>query len=311
MLSTALILSHDALASQWNGRPTDTPPALPVDNSYLERLRAASRSLLLVTRLTSRLAVDGTDGLASVMLHGHEIARIERPDDPGYFETQLEWVRAYADLRTDRLPEIYEQVDTLLPFFGALTHLDTGRRKYTLMLLDAARQLAIHVESPVKFYCRQARPSDYAMEVQPVVQTPDHSAFPSGHSTEAYAIATVLHRLSRGAGPMAGIAAGAQPFLVAHRIATNRTVAGVHFPADSHAGAFLGCQVGEALHRICTGGHLTPRVWDELPAASDFEPHRPPEGTRPAGAEDVEVRSDSISHSIWNRAVNEWIRRDG
>jgi hypothetical protein len=34
---------------------------------------------------------------------------------------------------------------------------------------------------------------------------------------------------------------------LAHRIATNRTIAGVHFPTDSMAGAFLGISIGEFL----------------------------------------------------------------
>ena len=90
-----------------------------------------------------------------------------------------------------------------------------------------------------------------------MIQTPDHSSFPSGHAMEAFAVATVLHALdpaqrwTKGGevdpGAAAGAAARTMPFRIAHRIATNRTVAGVHFPVDSLAGAYLGCFIGEAL----------------------------------------------------------------
>lgn len=70
-----------------------------------------------------------------------------------------------------------------------------------------------------------------------MIQIPDHSTYPSGHAMEAFAIATVLHCLSTGNGPRHGVKEQALPFRLAHRIAVNRTVAGVHFPVDSLAGA--------------------------------------------------------------------------
>ena len=43
------------------------------------------------------------------------------------------------------------------------------------------------------------------------------------------------------------------PFKVAARIAENRTVAGVHFPVDSLAGAVMGIAIGELVIAHCTG----------------------------------------------------------
>jgi len=37
------------------------------------------------------------------------------------------------------------------------------------------------------------------------------------------------------------------PYRIAHRIAVNRTIAGVHYPVDSAAGAMLGRAIGEAI----------------------------------------------------------------
>ena len=44
---------------------------------------------------------------------------------------------------------------------------------------------------------------------------------------------------------------------LASRVAINRTVAGVHFPADSAAGCFLGLALGQYFWRRCTAGVAT------------------------------------------------------
>ena len=105
---------------------------------------------------------------------------------------------------------------------------------------------------PVKHYCRSLRPIDMSSMVHPIVQTPDHSSFPSGHAMETFAAATVLDRLARGRAydPDGRLSL---PFQIAHRIATNRTVAGVHFPIDSMAGALIGCRIGDAVWRMAHG----------------------------------------------------------
>lgn len=192
------------------------------------------------------------------------VASVTRPD-PAYFAADLDFLRAYSDLRSDRLAEIFHQTGDILSFFGAHGYLDSGRRKHTLLLLEAVRSVAVHVETLAKFVCRQKRPIDYAMEVQPMVQTPDHSSFPSGHALEAFAIATVLTRLSGGPDPVTAIDEMFLPFVLAHRIATNRTVAGVHFPVDSLAGAFLGVLLGEAIHSLAFGNDVTTAAWPAMP----------------------------------------------
>lgn len=310
LLSNALIAAHDALASQWTGGADMAPKTFPTDNQYLEHLRTPSQELLLDCQLSSALDVKGSDGSATLQVRGAPITKIDRPSDAGYFETQLNWLRAYADLRSDRMPEIYEQVRDPMAFFGALTFLDTGRRKYTLMMLSAVRTLAIKVETPVKFFCRQKRPIDYSTSVHPMIQTPDHSSFPSGHATEAFAMATVLYRLSATSDPGAttgdpqeGIDRQSMPFLAAHRIATNRTVAGVHFPADSHAGALLGCQVGELFYHLAVGGTVEERNWTKLGASEDFLLSSFQLG---GTGTTINVQPDAVVRSLYQRAQSEW-----
>ncbi len=68
----------------------------------------------------------------------------------------------------------------------------------------------------------------------PPIEVPAHASFPSGHATEAHLIALLL----REALPAAHPAQALLPAL-AHRIAINREVLGVHYRSDSHAAQVL------------------------------------------------------------------------
>lgn len=80
-----------------------------------------------------------------------------------------------------------------------------------------------------------------------MIVTPGHGALPSGHATEAFAAALVLWELirDRGKKPYGDPGYGVQLMGLAARIAVNRTVAGVHFPIDTVAGALLGLTLGD------------------------------------------------------------------
>ena len=84
---------------------------------------------------------------------------------------------------------------------------------------------------------------EFSSIIQPMLATPTHSTLPSGHATQAHAVAMVLSRLVEGRPPMSAV--GNHRFRIAARIAINRTVAGVHFPVDSASGAVLGIALGE------------------------------------------------------------------
>ena len=257
--------SRDGIAGYWNGTkdPSTTLATgfgtAPTEITYL---RWGTRALMLDHELAEGIQVrfdrDASgmprDGVARLQAEGATLPflEVQRPT-LAQFERQLKWLRTYADLREDRLAEIVSQQDDILSFFGSIALLDDQRRLRTLEILEAAVRMAIHVELKVKHLCRVPRPVDFSREVQPIVQTPDHSAFPSGHSTEAFLTATLMHRLMTGKGPKDGVAASAQVYRLAHRIASNRTVAGVHFPVDSASGALMGCLLGEYIYCLAYG----------------------------------------------------------
>jgi hypothetical protein len=145
--------------------------------------------------------------------------------------------------------------------------------KWTLALNQAIYRLCTILEQPLKHGFDVVRPIGLSYKVQPIIQTPGHGAWPSGHATESFASATLLTKLfyNRAFDPKAEIAAGNEIYRHAERIAMNRTVAGVHYPTDSMAGAVLGVTVAEALVRLLDGETETPtRLYRGDTYAGDF-----------------------------------------
>ena len=139
-------------------------------------------------------------------------------------------------------------------FLTSIPFLHPARTPWTYELLTATLRMAIFVEMRFKHGLACRRPHEFSPQVQPIILTPAHGTLPSGHATEAFTSALVLWRLLRDAGtkPYGDAIWGEQLMRLAARIAINRTVAGVHFPVDSAAGALLGLTLGQYLVNRCT-----------------------------------------------------------
>ena len=275
MLSASLSLTAEALIGYWTGNVT--PPAMIAPDALksLEALQPDARALVLdheaVSLFSARPAAEG----AFAVHAGPGAVVTLTPPDGATLAAQMPELRAAMDLRADRLPEIMAQQGDMLSFFGAQQVLNHDRRRRTMTLLAAAYGAIVSQEMRIKHFCSVPRPIDLSPQIQPIIQTPGHSAYPSGHATEAFAFATVLAalRLSRDpAAQKAGIitallgklttalegATAADPdqmlFRLASRIADNRTVAGVHYPVDSAHGALLGFGTGLVFVAHCLGG---------------------------------------------------------
>jgi undecaprenyl-diphosphatase len=83
---------------------------------------------------------------------------------------------------------------------------------------------------------RRARPCDLAPHPHFHVRPPDAFSFPSGHTMNAFAIATVLALFFPFLAPALA--------LLAVAIGASRVVLGLHFPSDVWAGAALGTLIG-------------------------------------------------------------------
>jgi membrane-associated phospholipid phosphatase len=304
LLSHALATTHDAIIGHWSPKDkVSDSPAAPADLSYLSEGR---RVQLLLSAVSGMFQVAPESGgqAAVIKVADKQICRIARPAD-GVFKQQLDYVRNYADLRLDRMAEILAQDLDILTFFASLLPVAAPRRKATFELLTTVQSLCIGLEMQAKHYCWAARPVEFSQQVQPVISTPDHSTFPSGHATEAFAIATVLHRLTTGSGSAAGLKIWAMPFRLAHRIAVNRTVAGLHFPVDSAAGAILGCAIGDAFCDIQERAKLKARIFGPVAAFDDFTPAWLTTGLKVTDT-GTKIAAPELTRFHWRKARAEW-----
>ena len=167
-----------------------------------------------------------------------------------------------------------------------------------------------------------------------MILTPGHGSFPSGHATETFMSALVLLRLLQNSTispysvPADQASWALQLMRLASRVAMNRTVAGVHFPVDSAAGAVLGMTLGQYFVNRCTqvtsydawafDGTAFPEPSGALPPPNDGDfywdalfnfPNQIPTAYATlvgpqAGA--LPVASNLILQWLWDQAVAEW-----
>src|SRR5690606_8887007 len=169
------------------------------------------------------------------------------------FDRQLELMRGYIDQRAERAVEIVSQIGFPIDYFGMILGLNGPRNRYTLELITITQVLASHVAMVVKHHLACRRPDRIGALMMPPIVTPGHGTFPSAHATEAFAVAQVLDGLLNVV-PDHYPDADTRKSLIwkqAERIAINRTVAGVHFPIDTWAGAALGSVVGRLVLAKC------------------------------------------------------------
>jgi hypothetical protein len=135
-------------------------------------------------------------------------------------------------------------------YYLGILGLQVARAPYLSELLVLTQQIAGASVMTAKHYLACRRPDEIDSRIMPLIPAPTHGSLPSGHATQAIALATVVDKLL---GQLAGATTGHidkrrdLTWALAHRIAVNRTVAGVHYPMDSWAGAVIGRGVGHAI----------------------------------------------------------------
>ncbi|MES2952335.1 MAG: phosphatase PAP2 family protein, partial [Pseudomonadota bacterium] len=299
------------------------PVTLPTPLDKPERLSywaAGPRLLVCELELLSGLHFDVNQNKQSVSvgfvnldkspLKSLTLARLTRPT-PHIFKQQLQLVSDYADLREDRGAEVLEQMTGGMSFVASVVGLTAHRHKYTLELLDLMISLGLHVKMRFKQAFACPRPVDLSPQIQPMIPTPGHASWPSGHATEAYMAAFVLQALLPH-----GNKYKEQMERLAARIAVNRTVAGLHFPVDSAVGRLLGTSLAEFFVARCTGlkvherGFNGPKFHGAQDATIDFDPRvslsNNSSGYYEYGSAARSIAASPLLAFMWSKAAKEW-----
>ena len=259
-LASALVSSRDGIANFWT-IPGTTPTHLAFeDATNLARwgtlVRAVDIDFELFTQLgfssdtKSNMArvwhlsvtAPTADGVAPKGVY-QPLFSLTRPSETT-FKKQVNLLGNYADLRPDRIDEVITQLGGAQAFLASIAYLNPERTKYTLELLAAAVRVATFVEMRLKHATACRRPIEYTPQLQPMISTPLHGTYPSGHATETFMMAIVLWNLIKGSGAYGDTLWLAQLLQLAARVAINRQVAGVHTPVETAAGTLLGLTLG-------------------------------------------------------------------
>ncbi|KJZ17921.1 phosphatase PAP2 family protein [Loktanella sp. S4079] len=282
------------------------------DAGNLDGLATWVRGSLYVSEFLAGISAQSDATLKTVTLSfdGNEGLTVHRPC-MDLLRSQCRFVGDYMALRAERTAEITSQLGFPTPYFSMILGLHSGQNGKTFELITATQVAAAHAAMIVKHHLAIRRPDQLDARLMPMIPTPGHGSFPSAHATEAYAVLTVLEALVESWGTLSDqdqrIAALRG---LAERIAVNRTVAGVHYPIDSWAGAALGKLVGSVvLNRAGVGIDI--QNCHYAPADVDFfdDDQRDPVTAAAHGLTVVggthTVASTTAFSWLWNGAVGE------
>lgn len=160
------------------------------------------------------------------------------PSSSGEIRRELESLlkkQSNGKKRAARVPEILEEASAITPKFKRVLLMNERSHPKTHELMLAMVQTGRPIVMHFKNRFNRARPSQLEPRLRPIIDSPGHPAYPSGHSTQMHLIAHALSELVPHARE--------QLFEIAGRVAENREWAGIHYESDSEAGVFLAQKV--------------------------------------------------------------------
>jgi membrane-associated phospholipid phosphatase len=154
---------------------------------------------------------------------------------------------AARDERAAALGEILTQDAEFITAYMEALAMNPGSHPQTFRILHIASLLASYAALYYKHVFRRPRPSWECPALLPPIPVPGHSAYPSGHATQAHLMTACMEHvlaIVTPALPSAETTAVAETLkALARRVARNREIAGLHYPSDSAAGAALAAAV--------------------------------------------------------------------
>lgn len=176
--------------------------------------------------------------------------KIQAPDTPfdmtpfpanSSEETKAELEALKEMANQERTPEqvrkIHIENESLQIFtmYSAYGLYDADTHPLTNSLLQSVDSDVVYFVVREKLRFERPRPFQLIPEWKTVIETPKHSAYPSGHAAQSYAAALILSKLDP---------AKTEDYMqLARDIGHRREIAGVHYPSDTVAGQKLAEQI--------------------------------------------------------------------
>jgi hypothetical protein len=151
------------------------------------------------------------------------------------------------DERASAMGEILTQdVEFITAFMEALT-ITPGSHPKTFRFLHIASLIGSYTALHFKEVFDRPRPSYEVPALLPPIPVPGHSAFPSGHATQAYLMVECIDYVYSLAPAEVSnpdrVTVRKVLHALARRVARNREIAGLHYPSDSEGGRLLASHV--------------------------------------------------------------------
>jgi hypothetical protein len=137
----------------------------------------------------------------------------------------------------------------------SLLTITPGAYRRTYRVLHIASLIGSFAALYFKHRYNRPRPTHFCPALMPPIPVPGHSAYPSGHSTQAHLMALCISAIVNAALAAPDPAVfDANLTVLAQRIARNREIAGLHYQSDSEDGAQLAQQLFNRLNLMAGMG---------------------------------------------------------
>jgi PAP2 superfamily len=170
------------------------------------------------------------------------------PATPGNPGAEISDLIAMKGQREARLADILDQSASFSQVFPRRLMYSYASHPRTFEVVKLGVLIGRVAVMHWKYLFKRPRPAQISLDVDPVIETPGHPSYPSGHSTQAHLCAGLLaeiHTLRSDPQWRATL------FALADEIAKNREIAGVHYPSDTAAGRKLGADIKGILLTDC------------------------------------------------------------
>ncbi|GFE48361.1 hypothetical protein So717_01140 [Roseobacter cerasinus] len=161
---------------------------------------------------------------------------LETPDEHGELsKAEVEELlrKQNSKERAARRAEILAEVDDIAgPFLDQISDY-AGPPGSVLKLVSLMSAAGYVIGYHFKHLFGRPRPSAFDPRVDPIIDVPTHSSYPSAHAVQTHLIAHALAEVYEDSSLVGRL------FDVAERISVNREYAGVHYSSDSEAGKLI------------------------------------------------------------------------